>query len=178
MLQPHPESLIETMFREVAPGVTFVDVTPEPSPPQPTMTAFRVQFQVPGDVTPKQRARANPGGKAFYAPRARGSKRLSYPEYKELVLVECWKALNSQIGQPVPGMLRFPHDSDWRLSVIARLGRGDADNVLGSIMDALNGFLWTDDSLVLQASVILTRVGPREPRGVAVTAWVLEENDD
>ena len=150
------------------------------------MTEFRISFHVPGNVVPKQRARARSGGKGYYAPRAKGSTRLSYPEYKELVQAECFKAIRSRsypecVGRIALYRLENPDapplaiNWPWAISVKARLGRGDADNVLGSIMDALNGILWKDDAQVLQASVMLERVGPKQPRGVDMECWTLGE---
>ena len=132
------------------------------------MTAFRIQFHVPGDVIPKQRAQVGRHG-AYYPSRPRGSKRLSYPEYKELVRVQCVDQLLKA------GWGWLPDDTTWGISIKARLGRGDADNVLGSVMDALQSILWADDAQVLQASVALERVTTKQERGVDVQAWVLEE---
>ena len=137
-----------------------------------------IHFRVDGPPTPKQRARANPGGKAYYAPRARGSRRLSYTEYRELVRVECIKALG-------PGFRR-PAEWDacqWALVVRAWLGPGDWDNVGGTVGDALQSgrtqdpLLWLDDKQITDAQVSLVRVGPREPRGILVEAWPLTERE-
>lgn len=54
------------------------------------MTTYR--FTVEGRPTPKQRARAVKSGQAYYAPRSPRSKRLSYPDYKELVRAQFLQA--------------------------------------------------------------------------------------
>ena len=130
---------------------------------------FHIKFDVPGDCIPKQRPRVTAHG-TYYPARPPGSRRLSYPEYRELVQA---KALS------VPEWSWWSQRMDdkghlhWGLSIKARLGRGDADNCLGSIMDALQGILWKDDAQILQATVTLERVGPRQRMGVEVEAWVL-----
>ena len=130
---------------------------------------FRINFSVPGQPVPKQRARVTSQG-TYYAPRPRGSTRLSYLEYRELVQVQAREAM-------VNGSWRITPDFQglWGISIKARLGAGDADNVLGSILDALQGILWENDKQVLQASVLLERVPAKAPRGVEVECFVLEE---
>ena|SRR3990167_7027760 len=141
---------------------------------------FRIAFHVPGDCVPKARPKVA-GGHGYYPERPRGSKRLSYPEYRELVQVQASRALQIMALPDYQRMKAF--DAPWGISVKARLGRGDADNVLGSVMDALIGILWKDDAQVLQATVTLERVSmsairrraiPKAPRGVDVEAWILE----
>ena len=129
--------------------------------------SFVIKFSVPGNPVPKQRAQVGRHG-PYYPERPRGSKRLSYPEYKDLVRVQCVDQLQAGWGW-------LPDDTTWGISIKARLGAGDGDNVLGSFMDALQGILWENDKQVLQASVALERVGPKEPRGVDVQAWILTE---
>ena len=137
------------------------------------MTPFRISFHVPGDPVPKQRARANPGGKGYYAPRPRGSKRLSYMEYRELVQVQLICALDDQGIRPDYRDRVFPKIS-WGLTVRAKLGVGDFDNVAGSVADACQGFLYKDDKQVLEAHQYLERVGPKALRGVDVECWTLD----
>ena len=142
---------------------------------------FRINFSVPGQPVPKQRARVTSQG-TYYAPRPRGSTRLSYLEYRELVQAEAMKALANLQGDDLRywneewgGRPRVWHEGDMGISIKARLGAGDADNVLGSILDALQGILWENDKQVLQASVLLERVPAKAPRGVEVECFVLEE---
>ena len=142
---------------------------------------FRIAFHVPGDCVPKARPKVA-GGHGYYPERPRGSKRLSYLDYRELVQVQCLAVLRSEHPSLLPVGPSFAALT-WGISVKARMGRGDADNVLGSFMDALIGILWKDDAQVLQATVTLERVSmsairrraiPNAPRGVDVEAWILE----
>ena len=144
------------------------------------MPMFYIKFEVPGDCIPKQRAQIGRFG-AYYKDRPAGSRRLSYLEYRELVQAQASRALQIMALPDYQRMKAF--DAPWGISVKARLGRGDADNVLGSVMDALIGILWKDDAQVLQATVTLERVSmsairrraiPKAPRGVDVEAWILE----
>ena len=137
------------------------------------MTAFRIKFHVPGDVIPKQRARVTAHG-AYSPARPRGSRRLSYMEYRELVQVSLIRALSEQGIRPDYRTRVFPKAA-WGLTVRAKLGAGDFDNVAGVIADACNGLLWKDDRQILEAHQYLERVGPKQPRGVDVEAWALEK---
>ena len=132
---------------------------------------FRISFSVPGQPVPKQRARVTSQG-AYYAPRPRGSKRLSYLEYRELVQVSAVDAAGGVGELPLDGQLKA---WTWGISIKARLGAGDADNVLGSILDALQDILWKNDKQVLQASVTLERVTAKQERSVDVECFTLEE---
>lgn len=164
----------------------------KPHAQPPKAQRFSITFHVPGDPVPKQRARANPGGKAYYAKRPRGSKRLSYPEYKELVRQYCEEAMwaGFPFGQCPPRPEAWD-TCDWKISVRVRCGAGDLNNIIGAIEDALQqgrctkkclwpcdahaAVLWKNDSHVVRhGDCTLERVGPREPRGVTVTAEVLE----
>ena len=133
-----------------------------------TAEAFRITFTVPGDPIPQPRPRVTEHG-VYYPERARGSRRLTYPAYKELIQAWCLESCS--------GRIHDPSADGWGLEVVARLApsRGDADKILATYMDALEGILWENDKLVLQASVRLERVGAHDPRNAQVTAWVLEE---
>lgn len=133
------------------------------------VTGFRIKFHVPGNPVPKQRARVTKHG-GYYPERPRGSKRLSYPDYRELVQATAIRA-----GRGGPPFNQEQLDTRlWGLTVRARLGTGDFDNVAGSIADALQGILWKDDKQVLEGHQYLERVGPKQPRGVDVECWVIE----
>src|SRR3990167_352383 len=137
-------------------------------------TPFNIKFHVPGSPIPKQRPQVTSQG-VYYAARPRGSARLSYTEYKELVQGEAVKAMGHVLAKMISVYREEWKLGDWALSVTARLGAGDFDNVAGSIADALQGILWANDKQILMGHQRLTRVGPTEPRGVDVEAWILEE---
>ena len=106
-----------------------------------------VTFVVPGPPQPKQRARRGPNGR-WYTPRATAA-------YEAAV---GWAAREAGIRHPCTGPVRlgvnlwFP---DRR--------RRDVDNVAKSVLDALNGVAWNDDSQV--AELIVARDLDRdEPR--------------
>lgn len=54
------------------------------------------------------------------------------------------------------------------LSLTIWAGRGDADNLAGGIMDALNGITWTDDRQIRRLVVDLEERTKTSPRWVAV----------
>ena len=54
------------------------------------------------------------------------------------------------------------------LSLTIWAGRGDADNLAGGIMDALNGIAWTDDRQIRRLVVDLEERNKTSPRWVAV----------
>ena len=105
------------------------------------MTTYR--FSVEGRPTPKQRARARLEGHAYYAPRSPRSRRLTYPEYKELV--------QAQFLQEVGPGWRGPDQQGYGLTVCIRatgIHHGDVDNVWGAIADALEGLVWVSDAQI------------------------------
>jgi Holliday junction resolvase RusA-like endonuclease len=50
------------------------------------------------------------------------------------------------VGEPLEGPLRLEVD-------LYGEGRGDADNILGSLMDAGNGVLWKDDRVSIISEI-------------------------
>ena len=122
-------------------------------------------FTVAGLPVPKQRARVAFGpdsgkmARAYYAKRPRGSKRLSYPEYKDLVMLEARNALietGDWDGEP---------DAEGRyyLQITAFLpndSAGDVENIAGSVMDALQGLVYKDDKQV--SNLFIERFTPGE----------------
>ena len=132
-----------------------------------------VEFHVPGPPVPKQRPRVTQHG-AYYPDRAPGSKRLTYPEYKELVGVEFCKAMLEKRG---------PHSVDSPLSgfkgyllvVAAACNRGDFDNVAGSCADALSGLAWQDDKQVAASVVLLERGVKPQNQGLMVVVYEIQE---
>jgi crossover junction endodeoxyribonuclease RusA len=102
-------------------------------------------FTVPGRPTPKPRPRVGRYG-TYYRPPAKGSKRLGYPEYKELVQA-CAKAALGPRPVDVEGL--------YQLEITAYLTsyKGDWDNIGGTISDALEGVIWENDSRVMVGKV-------------------------
>lgn len=137
------------------------------------MSAFRISFEVPGNPVPKQRAQVGSHG-AYYPARSPRSKRLSYPEYRELVQRECRLVLWG-----VKGVTSHQYDAwrigAWGLKVTAWVGAGDGDNIIGSVADALSGILWENDKQVAHWECNVIRTTPKQYRGATVEAWVLEE---
>ena len=123
---------------------------------------YPLTFTVEGRPVPKQRAklgRTRSGRSvAYYPERGTNSKRLSYPEYKEVVQAEALKKLGAKWSGP--------DDAYYKLYVMAHVksaGSGDVDNILGTIMDALQGIIWLNDSQVLSAWPEKV-LGARKPR--------------
>lgn len=117
------------------------------------MTPPTVSFIVPGEPVPKERARfatTGRGGKALAVPRVYTPK--TTEDYEKRV------RLVAQAARPTG----WPMRCDYRVSIqIFRTERGDWDNYVKAIMDALNprrakggkrprpavpGVLWTDDA--------------------------------
>ena len=98
-----------------------------------------MRFTVPGQPVPKQRARARKGAPGYYAPRAPGSKRLSYPDYKKWVQA-CF------IETVGPGWTG-PDSQGWELAVEVYVENtvGDIEGIAGSVADALEGLVWYND---------------------------------
>ena len=98
-----------------------------------------MRFTVPGQPVPKQRARARKGAPGYYAPRAPGSKRLSYPEYKGWVQA----CFTEAVGPAWTG----PDSQGWELAVKVYVKNtvGDIEGIAGAIADALEGLVWHDD---------------------------------
>lgn len=109
---------------------------------------MQVSFTVIGPPQPKQRARRGKDGD-WYTP-------------KRTVRYE--RAVR---GAALGHFRRsWPLDGNYRVSVAAFMPdeiRRDADNVLKSVKDALNGIAWHDDSQVIEAtcSKALDRDNPR-----------------
>uniref|UniRef100_A0A6M3JG60 Putative endodeoxyribonuclease n=1 Tax=viral metagenome TaxID=1070528 RepID=A0A6M3JG60_9ZZZZ len=68
-------------------------------------------------------------------------------------------------------------ESNWSLDVdVYYKGRCmDADNVAKSIMDALNGFIWHDDSQVVELRVRMHKADKNECQRVIIQACPLKE---
>ena len=120
-----------------------------------TDTQLIVEFEVEGLAVPKQRARVstdrNGNTHAYYANRSRNSKRLSYPEYMQLVIAQCTNALRNAPGYyggaDIVGCYRIEVDS-YRTSL-----QGDWDNLGGTFSDALQGLIWCDDKQIIEGEV-------------------------
>ena len=128
-----------------------------------------VTFTVPGPPVPKQRPQVTERG-TYYPARTRGSTRLSYPEYKELVQGCFCQAMAEEWFD-----IRFHHLGQWLLWVVAAANRGDFDNVAGSVADALQGLLWRNDSQIHEAHQTLIRKVKTAEQGILVAVWELEE---
>jgi len=79
-----------------------------------------------------------------------------------------WKA---NVGGIVARVLpELPFIGQARIELTLRIwaGRGDADNLAGGIMDALNGIAWTDDRQIRRLVVDLEERNKTSPRWVAV----------
>lgn len=114
-------------------------------------------FQVPGLPVPKQRARVSTDPKtgqvrAYYPKRARGSKRPTYPEFKQQVWAHARNAMVKEgIHLPEPD-----EESEWLLWINPYLHNrtdGDVDNLAGTFMDALQGLVYKNDIQVRQVYV-------------------------
>ena len=136
-------------------------------------TPFRISFEVPGSPVPKQRAQVGSHG-AYYPARGPRSRRLTYPQYKQLVQIECQTVLRA-IHYGIGTIAWLNAQPAWGLKVTAWVGSGDGDNIAGSVADALQGILWANDSQVRHWEVDIVRTKPREYRGLVAEAWVLEE---
>ena len=98
-----------------------------------------IAFTVPGCPRPKERARRGKGG-GWYTPRRTSA-------YEDAV---GWAARGAGCRKPRDGRFRVKLDlwfPDHR--------RVDADNCCKSVLDALNGIVWRDDSQVVE--LVVTR---------------------
>ena len=108
---------------------------------------MRLAFRVDGPIVPKPRAkvgRTHQGRSvAYYPERSERSRRLTYPEYKESVQVAAIKELG-------PAWQQGDLEGVYRLTMTAHIGTGlgDCDNILGTVMDALQGIVWANDRQV------------------------------
>ena len=139
-----------------------------------------VTFSVPGHPVPKPRARVRQGQGGYYPDRPRGSKRLSYPEYRELVQVQCLRMLGD-LECDLSGRLRMSRGwpvNEWNyhqflLVVVAVCNQGDAESVSGTIADALEGLIWANDKQVRNVNWCVRGRKPSEA-GLVVGIWEIE----
>ena len=129
-------------------------------------TPFRIVFTVDGNPVPKQRAQVGSRG-AYYPERSPRSKRLTYPQYRQLLQWECRSSIDFG-HRPL-----LAHKDVWGLKVATWVGSGDGDNIIGSVADALSGILWETDKQVAHWECDVIRTTPKQYRGVTVEAWVL-----
>ena len=121
-----------------------------------------IWFMVPGPAVPKQRARARKGAPGYYAPRAPGSKRLSYPEYKEWVQA----CFTEAVGPAWTG----PDSQGWELAVQVYVKNtvGDIEGIAGAIADALEGLVWHNDRQIARFVAERHRISRRQDPRVDV----------
>ena len=136
-----------------------------------------MRFTIPGQPVPKQRARARKGAPGYYAPRAPGSKRLSYPDYKQWIQA-CF----------IEGMHPAwdgPDDEGWELAVqvFTRTTVGDIEGIAGAVADALEGLVWHNDRQIArfiaerhkidraQQPQVDVKVMPLEGKGFTSLRW-------
>ena len=79
-----------------------------------------------------------------------------------------WKANVGGIVARVLPQLPFIGQARIELTLRIWAGRGDADNLAGGIMDALNGIAWTDDRQIRSLRVDLEDRTKTSPRWLAV----------
>jgi Holliday junction resolvase RusA-like endonuclease len=123
-----------------------------------TFGIMGLTFDVPGPAVPKARARVTSRG-TFTPKRSR--------DYERAVKDAAWRA---------PGAFPWPMDARYQvtISIVPLLPKkpdakprgGDVDNVSKSILDALNGVLWMDDSQV--SDVVVRRYAASRRPGVHV----------
>lgn len=124
---------------------------------------MQVAFEVTGSPVPKERARRDPRSGRWFTP-----KRTA--RYEKHVRACAWVGFLLAKIQPVS----WPaHDAPFSLKLriyFPDRRRRDADNVAKAIQDALNGYLWRDDSQIVHAEqdIFLDRERPRVEVEVAV----------
>jgi len=117
-------------------------------------TVDRLELVIPGEPIPNARARRGRSG--WYTPAAT-------TEYRERVR-QTWMIA----GRPSLGALPFAVSAQFY-----RAGRrvADLDNLLKSVLDALNGLAWADDAqAVCFAGIHRLEADEQGPRTV-LTAW-------
>ena len=127
-----------------------------------------VTFSVPGHPVPKPRARVRQGQGGYYPDRPRGSKRLSYPDYKELVQIT-YCLPTSDKPAPVHGEIN--DKAEFLLVVVAICNQGDSESVAGTIADALEGLIWANDKQVRNVNWC---VRGKKPAEAGLTASIYE----
>lgn len=103
----------------------------------------------------------------YYKRPAKGSKRLSYPDYKALVQEQAKAALG---GREVDGEGLYMVEVEAYLTSL----RGDWDNIGGTFSDALEGVIWEDDSHVVRGVVRKWVEKKRKRCWVEVTVWKMK----
>ena len=135
-----------------------------------------VTFSVPGHPVPKPRARVRQGQGGYYPDRPRGSKRLSYREYQELVQAGCCGGLLEEWGLH---SVDFPISEHWQflLVVVAITNQGDSESVAGTIADALEGLIWANDKQVRNVNWCIRGKKPAEA-GLTASIYEVQEVQD
>lgn len=107
-------------------------------------------------IRPKERPRTRvinqAGKKPFAVIYNSKNQKENEAEFKKLVQIELSK-INFPSGKMFPGEVCLRLDYETKRKQGKR--QGDIDNYLKTVMDALNGFLYEDDSQVLQALISL-----------------------
>ena len=113
---------------------------------------MRLQFDVNGHPVPKQRAQVavdtrTGKSRAYYKPRPRGSKLLSYPDYKQQIQLAARNAMiESNQWFETPDTVDTWHITVW--IYVHGQHKGDVENMAGSVMDALEGLVYKNDRQV------------------------------
>ncbi len=122
----------------------------------------RISFVVPGKPQGKQRARRGRGGK-WYTP-------TPTVRYESAVATRAMIAMSAQSIQKTA----FPVEITV-CTYFPDARRRDADNVLKSVCDGMNGVVYADDSQVVRATV--TKAIDREHPRTEVTVWYDSGNE-
>ena len=141
----------------------------------------RLQFTIPGPPMAKQRHRTTKTGHT-YTPKETVNYEglIKMIAAQEVAKVEGWQT-RGQFALLVAAYFPVPKSRPkaWKELALANkihpTTRPDWDNVGKIVSDALNGIVWHDDSMVVQA--MIAKAYSDQPR-VEVAVWDLTDPDD
>ena len=126
-----------------------------------------IQFFVKGEPRPKQSFRSTGHGRGYTHPR-----------------VKAWQtevAVEAQNAMRAAGLFNEPLDRDLFVELVFTLGdhrRVDLDNLSKTVLDGMNGVVWTDDRVIIDLHLRKRITTNPEETGVSVRVDVAVEMVD
>ncbi|MGN8831161.1 RusA family crossover junction endodeoxyribonuclease [Selenomonas montiformis] len=138
-----------------------------------------IQFFVPGQPKGKGRPRFDPRSKRAYTPQKSA-------EYERYISMCCRRKggparMSGPLGVEIDARFAIPKQTTKKMRAQMDAGavqpckRPDIDNVVKSVLDALNGVAYEDDKQVVR---MIARKRYSECPGVMVTVYEIGEMDD